>query len=36
MIEMIFEYYVQNGDQDFLVRRLRNAIQTKQQQQPVL
>jgi hypothetical protein len=29
MIEMIFEYFAANGDQEFLVRRLKNAIVSK-------
>lgn len=29
MTEMIFEYYATNGDREFLVRRLKNAIAPK-------
>jgi hypothetical protein len=31
MIEMIFEYFAANGDQEFLIRRLKNAIVSKLQ-----
>lgn len=29
MIDMIFEYFVTNGDSDFLIRRLKNVIVSK-------
>lgn len=31
MIDMIFEYYQTNGDIDFLMRRLRNAVSSRMQ-----